>query len=198
MFQMYRREELQEYIKDIKFWSNVYGDLHEDGLRSITEEELPSLLRKAYNELWDGFLYSSCHLIEYKGEPYIALSNEFDGRHAESMETDIEGLFSILFHKAYKLAATHKHAHVLLVEGSGLCDDGHEIFALISPIASKERFYGVADTMKELFYDNLNSKNEESAISKDLLFMGNAGEILPVIPNKEDEVFFVNTSRCKD
>ena len=70
-------ENEQEYNEVLKYWSNACGDLHEHGKRDITVDELPDILKDAYERFWSDSYGVLCYLAEYKGKYGIALIAEY-------------------------------------------------------------------------------------------------------------------------
>ena len=96
----------EEYNKDMSFWCNAVGDLHDGKDWLEGPENLPNdKLRTTYEKLWEENIGGSlCYLAEYKKEPGIFLINEFDEETASNIGCDMEELFSKVQKKAKELS----------------------------------------------------------------------------------------------
>lgn len=149
----YTNENAKQYNEDLKYWCNGLGELHHHGEYDITEEELPEELRRAYDELWTCGSSSLCYLVEYMGEYYIALLNEFDDCYANDINSTMEALYQHMKSKAEEFAVMEefKTAQILIAEEMG-CNDCHEFFVLLPCDTEKELFDKVEKILSEKLY----------------------------------------------
>lgn len=89
-----------ELYNDLKYWCNALGELHHHGEYDIEESELPTELKRAYEELWTEGNGLLCYLVEYKDNYSIALVNEFDDTYAEDVNSSVEELYLWIHNKA--------------------------------------------------------------------------------------------------
>jgi hypothetical protein len=68
----------EELYSKLKFWCSEFGELHYHGEYPIAEDDLPYSLEYAYEELWSKG--SGCHeyLVDYNGNYYLAIEEEYD------------------------------------------------------------------------------------------------------------------------
>lgn len=68
----------EELYNKLNFWCSGCGDLHYHGEYDITEDDLPSPLRYAYNELWSEGSECLEYIVDYNGSYYLAIEGEYD------------------------------------------------------------------------------------------------------------------------
>jgi len=68
----------KELYSKLKFWCSRCGDLHYHGEYDITEDDLPSPLRYAYNKLWSEGTGCLKYIVDYNGSYYLAIEGEYD------------------------------------------------------------------------------------------------------------------------
>lgn len=160
----YDAKSTSQYIDDLKYWSNRFGNLHYHGKYDIEqnekEEKLPPELLRAYNELWSEDTGSLCYLTEYKGEYKIALINEFYEGFADNQNISMLHLFEKLKERAEEFSSMKifESAQFLISEGREyligvvfFACDHHELVVLLPCDISKEEF----DAIANFLYENL-------------------------------------------
>lgn len=148
-------------VEKILYWSNSCGELHQQG-RDISENELPQQLKEAYYHLWNDASGSLEYLVEFEGNYYLALINEFDWLYGQ------EDTYELM-----KEAATEMYQHLefedtilILGESTGF-DERHETIVLFpaanaaDPIEQK-RFHKI----EELLYRKLDLKDRAEEFRK--------------------------------
>lgn len=163
MIYIYNDNDVKTYRKNMKYWSNVCGDLYDgnyDGDKEISEQDLPAPLQRAYKELWEEDL--GAYLCEYCGQYCIALNNEY---YLEDLQQDIPGatvkdLNMLMIRTAEKLCTlfeTQLYLHVDAIIWSRDQENGIEdhILQLLmdADTLSKSDFYTVASTLYQYAYD---------------------------------------------
>lgn len=68
----------EELYNKLNFWCSRCGDLHYHGEYDITEDDLPSPLRYAYNKLWSEGPVCLKYIVDYNGSYYLAIEGEYD------------------------------------------------------------------------------------------------------------------------
>ena len=68
----------EELYNKLNFWCSRCGDLHYHGEYDIMEDDLPSPLRYAYNELWLERPECLEYIVDYNGSYYLAIEGEYD------------------------------------------------------------------------------------------------------------------------
>lgn len=149
----YKKENIEQYIEDLKYWSNSCGELHYHGEYDLKEKDLPKELLRAYNELWSDGTGSLCYLVEYKGEYRIALINGFDEIYAEDINSTMDILYQHMKTKAEKFSAMgeFKNTQIIIAENAG-CYEYYEFVVLLSCDTKKEIFDKIASILYEEVY----------------------------------------------
>lgn len=164
------REKNPELKSDLLYWSNGAGDLHYHGKFDIDEEQLPSELQYAYNELWREDYGIYCYLVENKNGYGIALTAEFDEYYAEDCDVDMETLFEHMRHGVYDIAKHPEFAKAEFYVGefTGF-DDCHELTMVFPAMTDKETFQKAAKLFDEVVYkiieDRIEKENEQNLIA---------------------------------
>lgn len=157
--------ELEQFYNTIKFWSNSGGELHHHGKESITEDELPLPLQRAYNELWNDGIGGLNYLVETPKGYGIALINEYDTYTSEEYECPMDELFMMALHDSVNIS-THpdfKSADVYIGEYSG-CGNCHEVVVVFPADMPKEQFDKAASTLESLAYKNVIERFESVGV----------------------------------
>lgn len=158
------RAKNPELKSDLLYWSNGAGDLHYHGRFDIDEDQLPSELKYAYNELWREDYGTYCYLVENKNGYGIALTAEFDEFYAEDCDIDMETLFAHMKAAVYEIA---KHpefskSEFYVSEFTGF-EECHDFCVVFPAMTSKEEFQKAAKLFDELVYqtveENIEKKN---------------------------------------
>ena len=68
----------EELYNKLNFWCSGCGDLHYHGEYDIMEDDLPSPLRYAYNELWSERPECLEYIVDYNGSYYLAIEGEYN------------------------------------------------------------------------------------------------------------------------
>lgn len=142
-----------ELYNDLKYWCNALGELHHHGEYDIEESELPTELKRAYEELWTDGNGSLCYLVEYKGNYSIALVNEFDDNYADDANSSMEELCLWVHNKAKEFSEMKdfEKAIFLIGENTG-CDECHEFITILPWDVSKSEFDNVSNILYEKIY----------------------------------------------
>ncbi|MBO5551450.1 MAG: hypothetical protein J5966_05775 [Lachnospiraceae bacterium] len=86
----YKGASIELYRNDFKYWSNSAGELHQNGERDITEDELPEELKAVYRDYWEECPNGlHCYLAEYTGSYGLALIAEYHEKTPEGKEGEL-------------------------------------------------------------------------------------------------------------
>lgn len=151
---MYRAENVDRYLHDLKYWCDACGDLHCNGNYDIQEKDLPEELKRAYHDLWEEGTGSLCYLVEYKGEYMVALINEFDEEYARDLHSTMEQLFKHMECKALEFLnkKVFETAQIIIAEESPGTLNCHDFVVLLPWDSEKALFNEVADVLYKNVY----------------------------------------------
>lgn len=155
------REKNPELKSDLLYWSNGAGDLHYHGKFDIDEDQLPSELQYAYNELWSERYGTYCYLVENKNGYGIALTAEFDEYYAEDCDVDMETLFEHMRHGVYDIAKHQEFAKAEFYVGefTGF-QECHELAVVFPAMTDKEVFQKAAKLFDDVAYKTIEGRME--------------------------------------
>lgn len=153
------------YEESIKYWSNSVGELHHHGKQDITEEQLPSELKRAYNELWSDEYGCYCYLVETPKGYGIALINEYDKWFSDDCGLSDEELFKSAIKDALIIAddSAFSKADIYLGESMGI-DRCHELAIIFPADISKEEFDLATARLETLVYQSAKTQGTEFTI----------------------------------
>lgn len=126
----------------IKYRSNSLGELHEHGNRDITENELPPMLRAAFNNVY-GITSLRNYLVETPGGYGISCEMAFDKSYAKNQGVLHEKVFETLVSTIMTGARNEalNGCTIYLFESTSVSDEHEVIFVFPADID--------ADSMKE-------------------------------------------------
>lgn len=142
-----------ELNKHLKYWSNACGELHYHGEYDLnSEDELPSELKRAYNELWEEGNGCYEYLTEYDGKYYIALISEFDKSYARDINVSMNMLYNKGKKNAIALSKTKLFKNTILVIGKETgFEECHEFIFLVPAMETKS----IYDEIEKTIYENI-------------------------------------------
>lgn len=161
MKKYYEYDDKKELEKHLKYWSNSLGELHYHGERDITKEELPEQLQRAYSVLYKS-RETSCleYLVEYDGEYYVALVNEFDQCYADDCGVSLEKSYETAKDNAlvlYKNQLFEDNTILILGKGTGF-EKCHEVFFLIPAMTNRAIYQILNQTISDMIYKRVNTR----------------------------------------
>ena len=85
-----------ELFSKLKFWYSGSGGFYYNGECYITEDDLPTPLKYAYNNLWsEGSGCLEC-LADYNGNYYLAIEGEYDSDNENFLEAYTKAVVGIV------------------------------------------------------------------------------------------------------
>ncbi len=163
-FKVFRANDTESprYNDTLKFWSNALGELHCRGEHSITEEELPDELKRAYRELWTDNCGSLCYLVETSDGYGIALINEYNNVAASNNDMSMDDLFRFALADCGLIIASpeFKNASIYLGEYGGF-DGCHDLTVIFPASTPKEEFFLAVKRLDQLAYTSVNEHYKE-------------------------------------
>lgn len=147
----YRKEMLDQYHQDMKFWSNCVGELHHSGEELLEEGDLPKPLQRAYQDLWEDGLGPRCYLAEYHSLYGIALIQEYDEEFASICGMDMDTMYQSIRNKAAGLRNRIQLDGMALLTAESY-GDHHELIVFMSAYERKERFLQAAALLNKEAY----------------------------------------------
>ena len=118
----------------LKFWCSGCGDLHYHGEYHITEDDLPSPLKYAYNDLWSEGSGCLEYLVDYNGNYYLAIEGEYD-----SEDEDFLGVYTKAVIGVAELLTQNSNCKVIINANPDSVWD-KEIYFLVPAEMEKEEF----------------------------------------------------------
>lgn len=85
-----------ELYSKLNFWCSGYGDLHYHGEYDIMEDDLPSPLRYAYNELWSEGPGCLEYIVDYNGSYYLAIEGEYNIDNENFLEAYTKAIIGVV------------------------------------------------------------------------------------------------------
>jgi len=165
----YGLKTIRRYNADLKYWSSACGELHQWGIKDITEDELPDELKKIYHEWWeenkDG---NYCYLAEYRGIYGIALVNEYhelyEGKPYEynyELAEKVAKYMDALYGNESEYADLDTKVEVLLAKAIGFpCDEDMATEVVVFVPAGVEKSY----------FDEISKKFAKIAYNRNMFF----------------------------
>ena len=140
-------EDVNERWSMIKYWSNSDGDLHRYGKEDITEDQLPFMLKKAYNGAYLQVpgLYS--YLVETSAGYGISYEMHLDEGYVRSLGLSMKEAFNAITNllTVYRHKAGLRGCDIFLFEDTEW--DGHEIVFVVPADVSKKRLKMISETV---------------------------------------------------
>lgn len=156
-------QERTVFADYIQYWSNALGELHYHGQHSITEDELPAPLKRAYQDLFfEAEIGSLRYLVETSNGFGIALINEYDTFTATQFGLSMDDLFEFMAKDAAAIAANplFEKAEITAAEGMGL-GECHELIVTFPADIPKEVFLAAAKKLDDLAYQSGKSVDQK-------------------------------------
>lgn len=142
-------ESVNERWSMVKYWSNSDGELHRYGKEDITEDQLPFMLKKAYNGAYLQVpgLYS--YLVETSAGYGISYEMHLDEGYVRSFGLSMKEAFNAITNllTVYRHKAGLRGCDIFLFEDTEW--DGHEIVFVVPADVSKKRLKMVSEAVTQ-------------------------------------------------
>ena len=149
-----KKDDMERFGNEIQFWSNGIGELHHRGV-SISEEELPPELQRAYEDLWTDRYSGLCYLVETTQGYGVALLYEYDDCYADDCSLTMDQLFQFVLEDGEVISqrAEFQHNDIYIGEFSGFCEC-HELIVVFPAATPVNEFSMAAALLDELVYQS--------------------------------------------
>ena len=153
------KEDMEQFSKEFKYWSNSLGELYNQGVL-IAEEDLPAELQQAYKDLWTDEFGSLCYLVETRQGFGVALLNEYDKCYADDCKITMDKLFQSALKDSEVISqrAEFQNADIYIGEHSGFCEC-HELLVIFPANTPVDEFKAAAALLDELAYQAAKNRN---------------------------------------
>ena len=148
------QKEMEQFSNEIKYWCNGVGELHNQGV-SISVDDLPSELQRAYKDLWTDEFGSLCYLVETPQGCGVALLNEYDECFSKDCRLTMDELFQSVLKDSEIISkrSEFQSADIYIGEHSGFCEC-HELIVVFPASFPVEDFKTAAALLDELAYQS--------------------------------------------
>jgi len=163
------KEDMEQLNNEIRYWSNGLGEIHDHGV-SISEEELPLELQRAYKDLWTDEYGSICYLVETLQGCGVALLNEYDQCTADDFKLKMDNLFQFVLEDGKTISRRPEFQHATFYIGEySVFDECHEMFAVFPANTPIEEFRTAASLLDKLVYQSV--KRHSKHLNQELVRM---------------------------
>lgn len=175
------KEDMELFSREIQYWSNGLGEIHNGGV-SICEEELPAELQRAYKVLWTDEFGSLCYLVETPKGYGVALLNEYDNCYADDCNLNMDKLFQSALEdsKVISKRVEFQNTDIYIGEHSGFCKC-HELIVVFPASTPVDEFRTAAVLLDELAYQT--AKHRNFSLTEQIESASNRASVLSTTQN---------------